>query len=145
MSQYFILPNESIGEAAVFAPFPDEVGLPFPLNQSPEVKCFLVLLLTLILILGINIRSKILRFLWNSENQKNPINYFFWFDQSRGIFSGLNIIFTIVATVVPFPICNIIGYELCNWADFFGSAYLIGSTVWSCNMALFRQIKLIIF
>lgn len=141
MSEYFLLGNATYGPAAIFVPFVTEDGLPFPLNQPTEVKYFLAVVLSAILILGISVRSKIIKFLWISDNKKNPINYFFWLDQSKGIFSGLNILFTVMANVAPFPISNIIGYELCNWVDFLGVFYLIGSAAWSCNIALFREIK----
>ena len=139
MSEYLLLGNETFSKIILFNRMPDEEGLPFPLNQSPEIKYLVASSLLLILIVGTIIRCKVVQYLLVADNRKNPINFFFWLDQSKWIFSGLNIVFAAMATVLPDPVSSIVGYELCNWFDLLGSAYLISSSVWSCNMALFRS------
>ena len=121
-----------------FEQFPDSVGYPAPLNQSLTTRVVIFLLLFINLALGLKIRAKVIKNLQSSDLKRNPINYFFWLDQINGGFLGLNVIFALAAIATPFPISNIIGYELCNWADLFGCYYLSGSSFWSCGMALFR-------
>ncbi len=136
-----MLVNGTNVDVALFFPFTNEDGLPFLLNLSNEAKSFIALVLVVILIIGIYFRIKIVQFLLKPDNRSNPINYFFLLDQAKWVFSGLNIIFTVVAAVLQFPLSDVIGYEHCKWVDIFGSVYLYSSTIWSCNMAIIRDHK----
>ena len=122
-----------------FEQFPDSAGYPVPLNQTLTTRVVVFLLLSINLALGLKIRAKVIKNLQSADLRKSPINYFFWLDQINGGFLGLSIIFTLLVILLPFPISNIIGFELCNWADLFGSFYLSGSSFWSCGIALLRQ------
>ena len=138
MIVFFIPENETHSLVSNFGPFPENLRLPAPLNQSFGIKIIIAILLTVDLLFGFAIRRKLTNYLQSKDSKQNPINYFFWIDQINGIFLGLNIIFTLVTILTPFPISDIIGYELCNWVDIFGCIYLAGTTVWSFHIALLR-------
>lgn len=121
-----------------FVLFPVTDGTPFPLNQSTSVKVTISLSLVFILCFGVIVRRKIFKYLQTVDCKKNPINYFVWLDQLNGGFLGLNVIFYIVTILLPFPLSDLIGYEVCNWADLFGCFYLAGSTNWGWTIALIR-------
>ena len=134
----FIPENKTYSSVSRFAPFSERLGLPTPLNQTSGVKILIVSLLIWDLLLGFYIRRKIINYLQSRDSKQNPINYFFWIDQVNGIFLGLNIIFTLVTILTPFPVSDIVGFEACNWVDVIGCIYLTGSTFWSFNIAMLR-------
>ena len=134
----FIPENKTFSSVSRFAPFSEGLGLPTPLNQTFGVKMIIVTLLICDLLLGCYIRRKIINYLQSRDSKENPINYFFWIDQVNGIFLGLNIVFTLAAILTPFPISDIVGFEICNWVDVIGCVYLAGSTFWSFNIAMLR-------
>ena len=67
-----------------FPPFPDEIGLPFPLNCNAAVKYSLVALFTMTLIQGTRLRRVIVRFMMSPEANLGPINILIWLDQING-------------------------------------------------------------
>lgn len=140
MVTILIQENQTNCSVIQFKPFSDDDGLPVPLNQPLEVKLIISCLLLLDLLVGLKIRRSLFRYLQSTDCKQNPINYFLWLEQIHSIFMGLNITFTLVVFLVPFPISNIIGYELCNWADLFGSIYMISSPTWNCIIAVLRKI-----
>ena len=83
MENISILIDFGQGESSVskFIPFKKPESLPFPLNQSTEVKFIIATYLVLIFTSGLKLRLKILKFLKMSDVKKNPINYFIWNDQ----------------------------------------------------------------
>ena len=74
-----------------FQPFPDEIGLPFPLNCNPMLKYSLVALYLLTLIQGTRLRSVIVRYMLSTEANLGPINILISFDQLNGIYLFLTI------------------------------------------------------
>jgi len=125
-----------------FTPFSLNTGLPFPLNQPLYAKCLIVCVLALNLLVGILLRTRVIKYLHTIDIEKNPINYFFWFDQVTGGVLGLYIIFTLTALVIEFPLAEIVGDAICNWTDLLGCIYLSCSTAWSFNIAVFRILLL---
>ena len=123
-----------------FLPISD--SLPFPLNQSFIFQSCIFSFLLLNLFSGLKIRIQILNFLRDNETKNNPINKFIWVDQLNGLVLGLNIVYTMTCIILPFPISDLIGHEICNFADIFGCLYLAGSSVWSCTIAIYRILYL---
>ena len=90
-------PTENIfagnfSEAIAFRPFPDETGLPFPLNSNPAWKYSFVVLFILILVQGTRLRGGILQYMMSAEANQGPINILIWLDQLNGINSFLTIL-----------------------------------------------------
>ena len=69
-----------------FQPFPDETGLPFPLNSSLELKCSIVAVYLFILIQGTRLRAVIVRYMMSAEANQGPINILIWIDQFNGVY-----------------------------------------------------------
>ena len=113
-------------------------GLPFPLNETALVKTLIGFALALNLLVGIKLRTQIISYLHTVDIKKNPINYFFWFDQVNGSILGLYIAFTLAALLTEFPLSDIADDSVCNWTDLLGCLYLSGATAWSFNIALYR-------
>jgi hypothetical protein len=113
-------------------------SLPFPLNQCFLFRAGIFLFFLLNLICGSSIRIQIFNFLRASETSTNPINYFIWVDQLNGLVLGLNIVYTITCIILPFPLNDLVGPDICNFADLFGCLYLAGSSIWSCTIAVYR-------
>ena len=143
MTSFFVLDNQTIKSALEFTQFPDSAGLLALLNLTYEVKAIIITLLLLDLIVGLVLRTKVISYLRTTDCKKTPLNNFFFLDQINGGFLGLNIVYTVIAILVPFPISTVIGYELCNWADLFGCLYIAGSNIWSSAIAVLRDVKLI--
>jgi len=138
MLPVFYQRNGTFSAIFYYKVFPDTFGYPVPLNQTKAIRALVFGFLSVNLLIGLKIRRKMIKHLQSSELRRNPINYFFWLDQLNGGFLGLSIIFTMFVILLPFPISDIIGYQLCNWADLFGCFYLSGSSFWSCGIALIR-------
>ena len=136
--QFFFFANESYSWSGNFEPLTEHESLPFPLNVEISTKIGISLYLILTFVIGCCLRSKILFFTYTQSIKENPINLFIWFDQLNGIFLGLNILYTLSVLHLPFPLIAIIGDEGCNWTDLMGTFYLIGQTVWSCLIAIYR-------
>ena len=141
MSSIFLTENNST-HLFKFEEFSQSVGLPFHLNQSFFAKSLLGSALSLNLFTGIKLRLRIIKYLQTVDIKKNTINYFFWFDQVTSGVLGLYIIYTLMALICQFPLSEIIGDDLCNWADLFGCIYLSSSTGWSFVIAIFRILLL---
>ena len=143
MTSFFALDNETTKLALEFTQFPDSAGFLALLNLTYEVKAIIIALLLLDLIVGLVLRTKVISYLRTNDCKRTPLNNFFFLDQINGGFLGLNIVYTVIAILIPYPISTVIGYELCNWADLFGCLYIAGSNIWSSAIAVLRDVKLI--
>ena len=79
-----------------FHPFPDEIGLPFPINSHPAWKYTIVPVFVILLIQGSRLRKVIVSYMMSAEANLGPINVLIWLDQ----LNGLNLLFTIVGAIV---------------------------------------------
>ena len=70
--------------AIAFQPFPDHLGLPFPLSLSTGQKYFLLALYAAALVLGTKLRKNILVYMSSAESNLGPINSLIWMDQLNG-------------------------------------------------------------
>jgi hypothetical protein len=66
---------------AVLEPFEVKDRLPYPLNAEPSTIWSITQYLTINLLLGGILRSKILKFAKSLSIKENPINLFIWYDQ----------------------------------------------------------------
>ena len=130
--------NESYYLNMNFTPLSISESLPFPLNTDDAFKILISLYLVLNLAIGSSLRLKILVFTKCHNFKENPINLFIWFDQLNGILQGINIIFTLFVLQLSFPLSDLIGKGGCNWMDLIGTLYLIGQTIWSSFIAIYR-------
>ena len=66
------------------------------------------------------------------------INYLIWLDQINGFFLGASMLIQAVLILIPFPPVDIVGSTFCEWIDFPGTFYIVGSAVWSAMTGIFR-------
>jgi hypothetical protein len=134
---FFIFINNQ-SSASVYQPYSPADGLPFPLNVDFKTRLLVSLYLSLNLLFGSVLRSKILKYTMSLSIRENPINLFIWYDQLCGVFMALNIIFTLVLSYLPFPLASIIGEDACNWADLLSTLYVVSQAVWSSFIGIYR-------
>ena len=121
-----------------FQPFPDEIGLPFPLNLSLIWRSVLIVSLLLALIQGTRLRMIIISYLNAPETNLGPINYLVWIDQVNGGFLAYSILIRIIILISPVPLHSIFGAKFCLWNDFASAVYISGSFTWNFCIAVFR-------
>jgi len=135
---FFIFINNQSSASSVYQPYSPADGLPFPLNVDFTTRLLVSLYLSLNLLFGSVLRSKILKYTMSLSIRENPINLFIWYDQLCGVFMALNIFFTLVLSYLPFPLASVIGEDACNWADLLSTLYVVSQAVWSSFIGIYR-------
>ena len=72
------------------------------------------------------------------ETKLGVINYLIWLDQINGFFLGASMLIQAVLILIPFPPVDIVGSTFCEWIDFPGTFYILGSAVWRAKTGIFR-------
>ena len=67
-----------------------------------------------------------------------PINTLIWMDQINGILLAYSIISRIFFIVSSVPFSSMLGVPFCTFSRSMAYAYITGSFVWSCFIAIYR-------
>jgi len=74
---------EKENSTSFFKPYEEVDSLPFPLNAEASKTIAITLYLSIDLLLGCLLRSKVLRYASSLSIKDSPINLFIWYDQVR--------------------------------------------------------------
>ena len=121
-----------------FHPISDDEGLPFPLNLDSFWNIVLVILYSLTLYKGTQLRVIIISYINSPESNLGPINYLIWVDQINSCILSLSILGRILYMVLPFPLTEVAPLEVCQFFTFVGLYHMGGTYMWGTCIAVFR-------
>jgi hypothetical protein len=121
-----------------FVPLSDDLGLPFPLYLSSFWNIVLVVLYSLTLYKGTQLRVIIISYINSPESNLGPINYLIWVDQINSCILSISILGRILYMVLPFPLTAVAPLEVCQFFTFVGLYHMGGTYMWGTCIAVFR-------